>query len=53
MGSPRPVLGIAWGRSYTAENVREAGGDMSDDHHHEVPSDPALQVKALESLLVE
>ncbi len=26
---------------------------MSDDHHHEVPSDPALQVKALESLLVE
>ncbi len=26
---------------------------MSDDHHSEVPSDPALQVKALESLLVE
>jgi nitrile hydratase len=26
---------------------------MSEDHHHEVPSDPALQVKALESLLVE
>jgi len=27
--------------------------DMSNDHTHDQPSDPALQVKALESLLVE
>ena len=26
---------------------------MTDDHSHDRPSDPALQVKALESLLVE